>query len=86
MNPAIEAKLDNLVQRAEELNALLSDASTINDQNKFRKLSQEHAEISPVVSEYDGYRKSQDELSSLQRMLEDTMRKYGKWRRRKYRA
>lgn len=71
MNPAIEAKLDNLVQRAEELNALLSDASTINDQNKFRKLSQEHAEISPVVSEYDGYRKSQDELSSLQRMLED---------------
>ncbi len=71
MNSAIEAKLDDLVQRAEELNALLSDVDTINDQNKFRKLSQEYAEISPVVSEYDGYRQSREELNSLQRMLED---------------
>lgn len=71
MNSSIEAKLDILVQRAQELNALLSDATTINDQNKFRLLSQEHAEISPVVSEYEGYQKSQAELNSLQRMLED---------------
>ncbi|MEE8388531.1 MAG: peptide chain release factor 1 [Acidiferrobacterales bacterium] len=71
MNSAIEAKLDDLVQRAEELNALLSDVDTINDQNKFRKLSQEYAEISSVVSEYDGYRQSREELNSLQRMLED---------------
>lgn len=71
MNSAIETKLDDLVQRAEELNALLSDVDTINDQNKFRKLSQEYAEISPVVSEYDGYRQSREELNSLQRMLED---------------
>ncbi|MFV1997073.1 MAG: peptide chain release factor 1 [Acidiferrobacterales bacterium] len=71
MNSAIQAKLDNLVQRAEELNALLSDADTINDQNKFRKLSQEYAEISPVVGKYDAYRQSLEELSSLQHMLDD---------------
>ncbi len=71
MNPSIQAKLDNLVQRAEELNALLSDADTINDQNKFRKLSQEFAEISPVVSEYDAFRNSLEELLSLKNMLED---------------
>lgn len=71
MNSAIETKLDNLVQRAEELNALLSDADTISDQNKFRKLSQEYAEISPVVSKYDDYRQSREELGSLERMLED---------------
>jgi peptide chain release factor 1 len=71
MNPSIQAKLDNLVQRAEELNALLSDPDTINDQNQFRKLSQEHAEISPVVSEYDEYRQAAEELTSLQGMLKD---------------
>lgn len=72
MNPSIQAKLDNLVQRAEELNALLSDADTINDQNKFRKLSQEFSEISPVVNEYSGYRKSLLERDSLKNMLHDT--------------
>ena len=71
MNPSIQAKLDNLVQRAEELNALLSDADTINDQNKFRQLSQEFAEISPVVSEYGDYRNSLKELLSLKNMLDD---------------
>lgn len=71
MNPSIQAKLDNLVQRAEELNALLSDADTINDQDKFRKLSREFAEISPVVNKYDDYRKSLQERDSLQLMLED---------------
>ncbi len=71
MNPSIQAKLDDLVQRAEELNALLSDPDTINDQNKFRKLSQEYAEISPVVSEYDEYRQASEELGSIEAMLKD---------------
>jgi peptide chain release factor 1 len=72
MNPSIQAKLDDLVQRAEELNALLSDPDTINDQNKFRKLSQEYAEISPVVSEYDEYRQASEELGSIEAMLKDS--------------
>ena len=71
MNPSIQAKLDNLVQRAEELNALLSDPDTINDQNQFRKLSREYAEISPVVNEYDEFRQASDELTSLEAMLKD---------------
>jgi peptide chain release factor 1 len=71
MNPSIQAKLDNLVQRAEELNALLSDPDTINDQNQFRKLSREYAEISPVVNEYDEFRQASEELTSLEAMLKD---------------
>ncbi|MCG6976077.1 MAG: peptide chain release factor 1 [Acidiferrobacterales bacterium] len=67
----MQAKLDNLVQRAEELNALLSDPDTINDQNQFRKLSREYAEISPVVNEYDEFRQASDELTSLEAMLKD---------------
>ncbi|KPK50539.1 MAG: peptide chain release factor 1 [Thiotrichales bacterium SG8_50] len=72
MNPSIQAKLDNLVQRAEELNALLSDPDTINDQNQFRKLSREYAEISPVVNEYDEYRLASEEQTSLEAMLKDS--------------
>jgi peptide chain release factor 1 len=71
MNPSIQAKLDNLVQRAEELNALLSDPDTINDQNQFRKLSREYAEMSPVVNEYDEFRQASEELTSLEAMLKD---------------
>jgi peptide chain release factor 1 len=71
MNPAIEARLDQLVQRADELNALLSDPGTIGDQNRFRALSKEHAEISPVVAKYAEFRATRDELGTARDMLKD---------------
>jgi peptide chain release factor 1 len=39
MNPSILAKLDQLQDRYQELEALLGDAETITDQNKFRTYS-----------------------------------------------
>jgi len=36
---SIRFKLDNLVDRQEELNVLLSQPETMSDQNHFRKLS-----------------------------------------------
>lgn len=71
MNPSIHAKLDHLVQRSEELSALLSDPGIINDQNKFRQLSQEYSEISPVVASYDEFRQASDELVAIEAMLTD---------------
>ena len=44
------ASLDRLAERFEELNALLADAGVIADQQQFRRLSREHAELEPVVS------------------------------------
>ena len=72
MNPAIQERLDRLIDRAEELNGLLSQPEVINNQNEFRKLSQEYAEVSPVVSKYEQYRKAQDELDNINSMLKDS--------------
>jgi len=72
VNPAIQERLDRLIDRAEELNGLLSQPEVINNQNEFRKLSQEYAEVSPVVSKYEQYRKAVDELDNINSMLKDS--------------
>lgn len=55
MKSSILEKLDRLKERYEEVSALLSDADIINNQNKFRELSKEYAELEPVVQGYAGY-------------------------------
>jgi len=72
MNPAIQQKLERLIDRAEELNGLLSQPEVINDQKEFRKLSQEYAEVSPVVGKYEQYKKAIANLESVNIMLKDS--------------
>ncbi|MGI9333932.1 MAG: peptide chain release factor 1 [Gammaproteobacteria bacterium] len=55
MNHSTMAKLEGLAERLEEVSALLGDASVIADQNRFRDLSKEYAELSPVVSAFESY-------------------------------
>ena len=45
MKQSIHQKLDNLKDRFGELEALLSDAEIIADQNRYRELSKEYAEL-----------------------------------------
>src|ERR1700710_1199389 len=52
MKDSIKHKLDRLAERHAEVSALLSDADTINDNNKFRELSMEYAKLEPVVTRY----------------------------------
>ncbi len=52
MKDSIRNKLDNLKDRFDELEALLSDAEIISDQNRFRDLSKEYAEIEELVKSY----------------------------------
>ena len=52
MKASILAKLDSLSERYEEVGALMSDPDIIGDQNKFRELSKEYAELEPVVKCY----------------------------------
>ncbi len=72
MNPSIQSKLDQLAERQEEINALLSDATVIEDQNRFRNLSIELADISPVVERYRAYQHLQRQLDAARAMLEDS--------------
>ena len=71
MNPKIESRLDLLVQRAEEVNAELSDPGVTDNQSRFRKLSQEYAELSPVVTEYQRYRQALADKREASAMLEE---------------
>ncbi len=55
MKASILEKLDRLKERYQEVSALLSEADIINNQNKFRELSKEYAELEPVVQGYQNY-------------------------------
>ncbi len=68
MKPSIQKKLEGISERHEEIAALLSDPDTISNQEQFRKLSMEYAQLEPVVSEFNAYTKGQQELAECQEM------------------
>lgn len=55
MKPSIQKKLQSLVERHEEVAALLSDSGVIGQQDRFRELSKEYAQLEPVVNAFKGY-------------------------------
>ncbi len=71
MKASIRSKLENLSERLQEISALLSEPEIIGDQNRFRTLSQEYAEISPVAACFEGYNRALEEIDSAQEMLNE---------------
>jgi peptide chain release factor 1 len=65
------SKLEALRERHEEVSALLGDAEIIGDQERFRDLSREYAELENVVSCYRDYQALLDDLDAARGMLED---------------
>ena len=72
MKASILEKLDTLQDRYEEIAALLSDGEIISDQDKFRSLSKEYADLEPVVKTYGGYRSTLDDLEEARSMLKES--------------
>ena len=71
MKPSIQAKLELLSERIDEINALLSDPGVINDQNQFRGLSQEYAQVNPIVSTFHEYQSTIAGIEDAKLMLEE---------------
>jgi len=71
MKDSIHNKLESLAERLEEINHLLSSPDVIGDQNKFRALSQEHAQLTPVVNCFSNYNTTMGNYNEAKRMLED---------------
>lgn len=71
MKDSILAKLENLYERYDEVGALLGDADIIGDQNKFRELSKEYAELEPVVECYNRYRQVNQSLAEARALMQD---------------
>ena len=72
MKTSIRNKLETLSDRLEEINALLADPEIINDQNRFRALSQEYAQINPVVDCFHNHQSTLDNIEETQNMLKDS--------------
>ncbi|GAB6047881.1 peptide chain release factor 1 [Methyloparacoccus murrellii] len=71
MKPSIRQKLEQLDQRFEEITALLAEPETQNDQNRFRTLSREYAQLNPLVSAFRQYRTAQDEQDYARSLADD---------------
>ncbi len=71
MKASIRAKLENLSERLQEIGALLSDPDTIADQNKFRALSQEYAELDPVIACFNKHQQAEEDIETSQEMMSD---------------
>jgi len=72
MKPSIQVKLENLAERYDEIAALLSEPETQGNQNKFRSLSQEYAQIGPLVDCYKRYQQGLEQLAAAKEMANDS--------------
>ena len=71
MKESVVIKLENLVERFAEVQALLGDPDTISNQEKFRALSKEFSQLEDVVAGFNAYRQAEDDLASAQEMLQE---------------
>ncbi len=71
MKNSIRLKLENLKDRFDELEALLSDADIISDQNQFRELSKEYAELEEVVKSFNRFQEISSNLEQAREMVAD---------------
>ncbi|MCW8444671.1 peptide chain release factor 1 [Fluoribacter gormanii] len=70
MKKSLEVKLQQMLERYQEVGRLLSEASVIADQNQFKTLSKEYAQLEPVATCYENYVEAKNNLASLNEMLE----------------
>jgi len=71
MKASIIAKLEGLVERYEEVQALLGDPEIMNDQEKYRELTKEYSQLEEVTLPFQSYQGAVEDLAAAQVMLED---------------
>jgi peptide chain release factor 1 len=71
MKASLQQKLEISSDRYDELSALLSEPAVINDQQKFRELSQEFSQLEPIVRCFKAYLEAQEREQSAHELLKD---------------
>ena len=71
MKQSVVNKLESLVERFEEVQALLGDPSVIGSQDKFRNLSKEYSQLEAVVTQFGGYQSAQKDVESALEMIQE---------------
>lgn len=71
MKESVIRKLESLIERFEELQAMLSAPEIISDQDKFRALSKEYSQLEEVVKGFRAYQQAEDDLAAAQEMMQE---------------
>jgi peptide chain release factor 1 len=71
MKPSIAGKLEQLSRRLAELDRVLSSETATADLDAYRRLTREHAGISPVVALYQAYLSGQADVRTAEEMASD---------------
>lgn len=71
MKPSMTAKLEQLTRRLAEVDACLSDPAVTQNLDQFRRLTREHADISPVVARYSDWVNAQQDAATAAELLAD---------------
>ncbi|KRG34613.1 MULTISPECIES: peptide chain release factor 1 [Psychrobacter] len=71
MKESLRLRLDQMVDRYEEVTALLSDPSIISDNNKFRELSVEHSDLMDITTLWQNYVRAETDQADAEAMLAD---------------
>lgn len=70
MKDSIRTKLELLVERLDEVNALISDPDVMSDQKKFTALSKEHAQLTPIVDTFTGFIGTEEDIAEAKDMMQ----------------
>ena len=71
MKESLRLRLDQMVDRYEEVTALLSDPSIISDNNKFRELSVEHSDLMDITTLWQNYVRAETDQADAEAMLKE---------------
>lgn len=71
MKKSLYTKLQSLGYRFTEIGGLLSDPVVMNNQNRFRELSKEYAELEPIVNCFKKFETNEAALISAKELLQD---------------
>lgn len=71
MKLSMQNKLANLGERLDEIDRLMSSEGITNNMDNYRKLTQEHAEITPIVEQYRAFVQAEADIKEAQGMLSD---------------
>jgi len=70
MKKSLELKLEQMLERFQEVSRLLSEASVIANHDEFKALSKEYAHLEPVANCYNLYLETKENASSLQELID----------------
>lgn len=65
-------KLEKIIARYDELTSLLADPDVINHQDRYRELSKEHSELTPIVASYKLFKKAKGDVENLFHLIESS--------------